>query len=270
MKVSVVIVNYNAGALLPNCVRSLFHHAPDFDFEVIVVDNCSHDDSMAQVRDEFRDRVKLIPLDVNQGFAAANNIGVDASDGDILFFLNPDTELLSADIWRSFSGLDDQHIYTSRLVDKEGVEYGNISAVPTIANYCRKIFRRPYLAWAQGSVVIMHRRTFIQIGGWAEDYFMYSEDLDLFYKAAQCGISVASLDAAVMHIGGGTTATVWSLKNRQERVERAYYRFSEKYHLLFDYHVLHLMGFIRTCLKRPSDAWLVFSVYLHVVRSSDK
>lgn len=270
MKVSIVIVNYNGGPLLANCVRSVVRHAPPFALEIVIVDNQSHDDSVALVRTEFGNIVSIMELGENKGFAAANNIGARAATGDVLFFLNPDTELQSTDIWRHFAALDDQRIYTSRLLDSDGKEYGNVSVVPTFGNYFKKIFGGSPVLWAQGSVIIMKRSTFEAVGGWAEDYFMYSEDLDLFFKSAQLGVRLEQLDAAVMHIGGGTTATVWSTEKRQERVERAYYRFSRKYNLLFDYHLLHLIALIRGCIARRSTAWMVFSVYLRVLKSPEK
>jgi len=268
MKVSVIIVNYNSGKLLIGCVDSIFNNVPDFIFEIIVVDNASKDSSIAELEEKYGAQVTIIKSANNLGFAAANNLGASRTSGDILFFLNPDTEILSSAIWNEFPQIGERNIYTTRLTDADGVEYSNISAIPTIRNYVRRLSGKPYTVWAQGSVVIMQRKVFDKLGGWPEDYFMYSEDLDLFYNGILQGIYVEVLDASVMHVGGGTTATVWSPSDRQNRVERSYFRFSRKYKLMADYHILHLVGFIRTLFKHPEKAWFVYSVYLKMCRGS--
>jgi GT2 family glycosyltransferase len=87
--ISIVIVNWNAGSLLEQCIRSLERHAGDS--EIIVVDNGSDDGSL-----DFLSRthppVRLQQNETNPGFAAANNTGWKMSGGDPVLFLNPDTE----------------------------------------------------------------------------------------------------------------------------------------------------------------------------------
>jgi GT2 family glycosyltransferase len=214
------------------------------------------------VESEHGNKVTIVKTGANLGFSAANNVGVDVSSGDVLFFLNPDTQILSKEIWVGFKQIGDDHIYTTRLTGADGVEYSNLSAIPTVGNYINRLLGRRYLVWAQGSVVIMSRKVCDLLGKWPEDYFMYSEDLDLFYHAALRNIHVSVLDASVMHIGGGTTAAVWSPSDRQKRVELSYLRFSRKYKLVADYHLLHLAGLLKTLFRHPAKAWFVYSVYL--------
>lgn len=89
-QVSVIIVSYNVSELLRACLRSVF--AEKNPVEVIVVDNASTDDSISMIQSEFP-QVKLIANKTNAGFSAANNQGMEASSGDYIFLLNPDTEL---------------------------------------------------------------------------------------------------------------------------------------------------------------------------------
>jgi N-acetylglucosaminyl-diphospho-decaprenol L-rhamnosyltransferase len=86
---SIVIVNWNSGPYLENCVRSLLLHAPTA--QIIIVDNASKDSSM-RFAGEFQDRLRVFLNEQNIGFAAANNIGWHASEGNRVLFLNPDTE----------------------------------------------------------------------------------------------------------------------------------------------------------------------------------
>ncbi len=83
---SAIIVNYNAGTLLRGCVDSLL--ACPLAVEVIVVDNASHDGSLDGLPDS--PRIRVIRNTTNVGFAAACNIGMQASSAPFLLFLNPD------------------------------------------------------------------------------------------------------------------------------------------------------------------------------------
>jgi GT2 family glycosyltransferase len=83
---STIIVNYNAGSLLRKCVDSLL--ACPLDIEIIVVDNASSDGSLDGLQD--LSQVCVIRNPANVGFAAACNIGVQASSAPFLLFLNPD------------------------------------------------------------------------------------------------------------------------------------------------------------------------------------
>ena len=86
--VSVVIVNWNGGDLLRQCLESLREQTRPAD-RVVVVDNASTDDSLARAELELRD-VHLIRLPDNKGFAEANNIGARAAGSEALALLNPD------------------------------------------------------------------------------------------------------------------------------------------------------------------------------------
>ena len=90
--VSIIIVNYNTRELLRNCLASIRDNLTT-DYETIVVDNASTDNSMALCEDFRQDRRFIfIRNEENLGFAKANNIGAAAASGRILHFLNPDTE----------------------------------------------------------------------------------------------------------------------------------------------------------------------------------
>src|SRR5689334_6760199 len=89
MKISVVIVSWNAKAFLLKCIDSVLRQSVSGDVEVIVVDNASADGSPEAVRATYP-QVKLIVNDDNYGFAKANNIGIAVATGDYLFLINSD------------------------------------------------------------------------------------------------------------------------------------------------------------------------------------
>lgn len=93
MDVSVIIVNYNTKELTLDCVNSLFTHTSGVEFEVIIVDNASTDDSSAWF--EVDNRVTFIRSHENIGFGRANNLGYQHASGKYIFLLNSDTLLLN-------------------------------------------------------------------------------------------------------------------------------------------------------------------------------
>ena len=94
MDVSVIIVNYNTKELLKNCLNSIYKQTKDIEFEVIVSDNGSVDNSIEMVNTSFP-QVILIENNANLGFGTANNRGLKVAKGKYIFYLNSDTILLN-------------------------------------------------------------------------------------------------------------------------------------------------------------------------------
>ena len=89
MKISVIIVSWNAKSFLLKCIESVLRQSPRDSLEVIVVDNASSDGSPQAISDSYP-AAKVITNDRNLGFAKANNIGIQASRGEYLFLINSD------------------------------------------------------------------------------------------------------------------------------------------------------------------------------------
>lgn len=94
MQVSIIIVNYNTKAFLYDCLKSIYEHTSGIEYEIIVSDNGSADDSL-QMISEFFPSVKIIDNKKNLGFGAANNRALDIAQGKYIFYLNSDTILLN-------------------------------------------------------------------------------------------------------------------------------------------------------------------------------
>jgi GT2 family glycosyltransferase len=132
--VSVIIVNYNAGTLLLECVDSCI----DEDTEVIVVDNHSTDNSIDLLRTKLTKTSKPVTIIVNKsnvGFAAACNIGASEAKADSLLFLNPDCRMDPGALKALTSTLahnPQSGMVGALLVDPDGKEQGGgRRAVPT-------------------------------------------------------------------------------------------------------------------------------------------
>ena len=88
---SIVVLNWNVRDLLDRCLASL--RSDRYTLEIIVVDNASHDDSVAMVRAKYP-QTTVIANTENRGFTGGNNQGIEASHGRYVMVLNPDTEML--------------------------------------------------------------------------------------------------------------------------------------------------------------------------------
>lgn len=239
---SIIIVNYNSGNLLNECVNSIIQYwdTAKHDFEIVIYDNNSSDDSINRI--QKNDRVKIIAGPENLGFAKANNLAANHSTGEWIFFLNPDT-LLTADINIDLDILSKSLrdiVYVTPLMEKNKIVKSGF-LVPTVSNYIKAILKMSTLEyWYLGASIIMHRSVYNKTGGWSNDFFMFAEDLDLSYRLNKMGIKIQMLDHPIHHVGGGTTRTAWNEYKRGLIVERSARLFYQKNRILFDYYALFL------------------------------
>jgi GT2 family glycosyltransferase len=195
VKVAVVVVNWNAGPLLGRCLASLTRQSRPAD-RVIVVDNASTDDSLALAAEQLRG-VELLRLDVNAGFARANNIAAAAArDADALALLNPDAFpepgwlaglVSAAERFPDFGAFASQmrlDAMPDRL-DGAGDSY-HVSG-----RAWRNGHNAPADGWPEGeyevfapcaAAALYRRAAFEEIGGFDESYFCYFEDVDLGFR----------------------------------------------------------------------------------------
>jgi|ERR1035437_1613989 GT2 family glycosyltransferase len=90
MKLSIVIICWNDLKVILDCLKSIFAETRAIEFEVIVSDNGSTDDSLARIRMEFP-LVRITENGANLGFAKGNNAGIKVAKGEYVLILNPDT-----------------------------------------------------------------------------------------------------------------------------------------------------------------------------------
>jgi GT2 family glycosyltransferase len=249
MQLSIIIVNWNSTDYLRRCLASIYKHTRAIAFEVIVVDNASPAQDVDVIRDEFP-AVVLVKSRDNLGFAGANNLGVRHSSGDLLLFLNPDTELEEAAIEKLVAQLlqiPKAGILGCRLLNRDHtVQTSSIRRFPTIwldllaVDALRNrwpqsplfgiapLFRNCGEAVAvdaiSGACMLVRRSVFESVGGFAEDYFMYAEDIDLCLKVYRAGHQNYYLGcASIVHFGGGSSSA-GSATVMQWRAHLLFYR----------------------------------------------
>ena len=229
--VSVVIVNYNAGILLVECVRSALSQAS----EVVLVDNASSDESVENCLREFATDpcLKIIRNESNLGFATACNQGFAQSQSEFVLFLNPDSYLDEGALSKLLTPFQknlEVGMVGGFLVDPDGSEQaGGRRSVPTpwrsfvrIAGLHRFTQRWPLLfsdfalhkqplpdhpievEAISGACTLVKREAVEDVGLWDEGYFLHCEDLDWCMRFRQKNWKILFVpDALVIHHKGG-------------------------------------------------------------------
>ncbi len=232
MDLSIVIVNWNSRAYLEKCLASIYSNANGLNLEVVVIDNASFDGTADMLARQFPE-LKFIQSQRNLGFSGANNQAFEASTGDVLLFLNPDTEIVGRALEVLLSrlkSLNNSAIVGARLLNSDGtIQTSCIQRFPSICNQIldAELLRErfPGLAlWGtapllekqaapvpveviSGACLMIRRRDFEKAGRFSTRYFMYSEDVDLCYRATRTGLQNYYVDdAVVVHHGGKSSA----------------------------------------------------------------
>lgn len=253
---SLIIVNYNAGKLLFNCIESIFTYLSG-NYEIIVVDNNSTDDSIANIEIFTKDKpLQIIRSEINHGFARANNLGVESANGKYYHFLNPDT-LMNREFevaYEIISRKNQEGVYVTGLIDGDGKPQKMQHLIPTLGNYFKRLFSKNRCSyWNIGASIIVDENSFNKIGGWPEDYFMYTEDLDLFYKVDKQSIPVIYLDQSVIHIGKGTSEKIWTNLDRAKKIETSLKTFYKKYGIFYQYPIIRAMQLMYLLIREPGN-----------------
>ncbi len=230
--ISIIIVNWNAAAYLPAALDSLFAAQGDLRLEVLLVDNASSDESLAIVRSRYP-QVTIIANDVNRGFAAGNNQGIQRARGRYILLLNPDTELpphALVDMLTFLEAHPEVGVVGPRLQGAKGKVQGgaagfdpSLTTIFNFATFLYRLFPRRFrglwlprslydtddpipVDWVSGACMFLRREILEQAGLMNERYFMYSEDVELCRRIRKAGYQVMCLPSihVTHHIGGSS------------------------------------------------------------------
>jgi len=262
LQLSVIILNYNVRHFLELCVLSVQNAIQNIDAEIIVIDNNSQDDSCEMMKERFPN-VKLIENRENSGFPKGNNIGVALAKGEYICILNPDT-VVAEDTFEKIL-----NFVISSAIEKEKIGIVGAKLIDGTGNFLPESKRgipTPFVAFTKitglhkifpelfgkyyaqhlsedetgkveilvGAFMFMKRDLYNEIGGFDENCFMYSDDVDLSYMALKKGKSNYYFhETAVIHYKGESTIKDVTYMKRSQDAMNFFYKKHFQVSLLF-------------------------------------
>ena len=250
---SIIIVNWNAGHQLRDCINSIQKFGAPYVIQTIVVDNASTDGSESTVTDVLD--ITVILSGENLGFGKACNLGAQHAQGEYLLFLNPDAALYKDTLSITMAFMERPEnsgvgICGIRLVDENGDATTSAARFPSLRILAGKTLGLskliPSLFPAHlmtpeelnesqtvdqviGAFFLIRKNLFDRCQGFDERFFVYFEEVDLSLRAMQLGYTSYFLsDATAFHKGGGCSARVkatrlfYSLRSRVLYAQKHY------------------------------------------------
>lgn len=230
MILSIIIVSWNTRRDLLRCLASIWANPPACSFEVLVFDNASKDGTTEAVAAEYP-QVHLMASSENLGFARANNRAAAIAQGQFWLLLNPDTIVHPGALDELVHHLVAQpHVAAAgpRLVNPDGSLQPSIERLPSLFREWWRLFHLdhvyPVSQYGQavlasrspqqvevlnGACLLLRADVVRPLGLFDEDYFVYSEEIDLCDRLGEAGWDLHWLPAAVVtHVVGRSTSQV--------------------------------------------------------------
>ncbi|WP_282629199.1 glycosyltransferase family 2 protein [Empedobacter sedimenti] len=228
MKISIVIVSYNAPKHLDICLDSCHEAIKNVNGEIIVVDNNSSEIVFEELK-KVHPNIKFLLQKDNLGFAKANNIGVENALGEYVLILNPDTiipENIVQELIDFHQSKEKIGFVGVRLIDTNGNFHPESKRnIPTAKNSFSKLFKRKHSSKSNnyyklevdefstapceilvGAFMFTTKQIYQDLEGFDNRYFMYGEDIDLSYSAELAGYkNYYKGDITVLHYKGEST-----------------------------------------------------------------
>ncbi|EKD58954.1 MAG: hypothetical protein ACD_56C00020G0009 [uncultured bacterium] len=238
MGISVIIVNYQSQQFLADCLLTLQKNFNEKIVEIIIVNNDSNRLSESFIANN--PTLKIINLPSNQGFSKACNHGANVAKGEILFFLNPDTQIISADPAVIIKHLNTPQtgIIAPKLVSLNGEVQPwsagkSINPLSLIKNNLgiiesKSVWENASLSsvdWVSGAAFLISKKLFLSIGGFDQNFFMYFEDVDFCQRIKGAGYNILRLpDFSVLHIGGQSYDNLSKQKSHYYQSQDYYFK----------------------------------------------
>lgn len=230
MKLSIIIVNHNGADYLKACLRSIYSQTPGWDFETLVIDNHSQDQSLPIFKRDFP-QAKPVLNKNNPGFAKAVNQGIGIARGEYILLLNNDTIVLPNSLEQLVNFMDSRPEAMAaggKVLNPDGSLQFSCRRFPGLStalfnrqSLLTRVFRnnkfsRDYLMsgwehcqpkevdWVSACYLIMRRQAIEKIGRFDEKFFMYCEDVDWCLRAKKLGLKIYYCpQAPIIHISQG-------------------------------------------------------------------
>lgn len=222
-KVAVVILNWNGRKLLEQFLQNVI--SCSLEAEVIVADNASTDDSTDFLKKNFP-AIKIIPLQVNYGFAGGYNEALKQVNADYFMLLNSDVEVTEGWLIPLIECLDhqpetaacqpkiksfhDRHLFehagaAGGFIDYLGYPFCRGRMFTTLEEDKGQYNTAANVFWATGACMLIRSEVFKKLNGFDERFFAHMEEIDLCWRIQRAGYKIQCIPSSVVyHVGGGT------------------------------------------------------------------
>lgn len=215
-KLSIIIVTYNSSNEIEQVIQSILKTVYELDYEIIVVDNNSRDDTVSKISG-ISTKIRLISNKKNVGFANANNQGFQVAQGDFILILNPDIILTSEtklkDLCERLTQDRRIGIIAPRLNYSDGSIQESVRGFPSLTlqlirmmkidglfrnsqyyrNYMvsdKDMNKESFVDWVIGAFMLIRKELLFEVGLFDKQYFMYMEDADLCVNLRKRGYKI--------------------------------------------------------------------------------
>lgn len=232
LDMSIIIVSWNTASITCDCIQSIYDKASDVNYEIILVDNASDDDSVNRIKNKFPD-VKIIENTENKGFATANNQGMAIAQGRYYLLLNSDTILLENAL-KKVIDYSDLHpeigILGCKVLNADYSLQSTLFKYPSLMQlllstigfnrfkdsyfsgdrYPREIYEEENdVDVVAGCFMLVRRAAIDQVGMMDEKFFMYAEEADWCCQIQNSGWKIRYAPVAeILHLIGKSSNQV--------------------------------------------------------------
>jgi GT2 family glycosyltransferase len=277
---SIIIVSFNTHDVLLDCLASVYAKTEGVSFEIIVVDNASHDETVASVSERFPD-IRLICNEENKGFSAANNQGILESSGRWVVLLNPDTCLIENSFLKISEYLQEhpefsilgpgiinetgQQSPTRLWEDRPQDAAWKILGLYNPNNELQRMgdMQAKEALVISGCCFLIRRELFEEIGLLDENYFLYNEEDDFCRRARKHGGKICFFpETSIQHLHGKST-------HQPEHRERVILETYKSNLYFYSKHYSNGWNFVlRALYKMTFAAALIKSAFRHLTGSA--
>lgn len=238
MDISIITLNYKKPQLTLSCIHSLYkEYKAEFEdnaMEVLIVDNYSQDNSITLLEQEIKEKnyknIHVIANSENAGFGKGCNLGAKNARGKYLLFLNNDTEVKDRGILKMASFMDshnDVAILGGQLRNPDGSLQASSGSFYTLSKVILLLLgmqryglldKSPKsiskVDWVKGGLLLIRKKIFEELDGFDEKIFMYTEDMELCYRASLSGHQTYFYpDIHIIHAEHGSTNKTFAIVN---------------------------------------------------------
>jgi GT2 family glycosyltransferase len=279
LSLSIIIINYKSPGLVIDCIQSIYDHDNVTDYEIIVVDNQSNDNSEQTIVSRFA-TIRWMQMGYNAGFARANNEGIRQSRGDSVLLLNPDTIIIDNAIKKCYDSFitsgyvacgvqllnaDNTPQISGNFFFKGGLNV--LLPLPYLGNFYkwlgeRSKVRKPNIPeatamvevdWINGAYLMVKKSVIQKAGLLDEDFFLFAEESEWCSRLQKYGRLCIYGQYNVIHLQGATTGKEFNSPGKG-------------YYNLYDKKGLQIMvsNFLRI-RKQLGKGWFVINLLNYIL-----